>query len=60
MLLLLLAGLNMTIFHRNTYRRIPQWDRGPMIPAAARLAGGISLVIWVAVVVMGRWIGFVS
>jgi hypothetical protein len=60
MLLLSLAGLNMAILHRYSYRRIAQWDRGPMIPAAARLAGGISLVIWIAAVVMGRWIGFVS
>jgi len=60
MLLLLLAGLNMAVFHRHTGRRISQWDRGPLIPAAARLAGGISLAIWIAIVVMGRWIGFVS
>jgi uncharacterized protein DUF6644 len=60
MLLLLLAGLNMAIFHRYSYRQIARWDRGPVVPAAARLAGGFSLVIWIAVVVMGRWIGFVS
>ncbi len=60
MLLLALAGLNMAILHRFSYRRIAQWDRGPRIPAAARLAGGISLVIWITAVLMGRLIGFVS
>jgi hypothetical protein len=60
MLLLLLAGANMVVFHRHTYRQISQWDLGPMIPTAARLAGGISLAIWIAVIVMGRWIGFVG
>jgi hypothetical protein len=60
MLLLLLAGINMAIFHRRSYRQIGLWDCGPMIPAGARLAGGISLLIWVIVVAMGRWIGFVS
>jgi len=28
-------------------------------PMGARLAGGTSLALWVAVVFLGRWIGFV-
>jgi hypothetical protein len=58
MVILLLAGLNMAIFHRGVYRKIAEWDAGPGTPGLARLAGAASLVIWVSVVALGRWIGF--
>jgi hypothetical protein len=60
MLLLLLAGINMVVFHLGTYRRIHLWDREAMIPTGARIAGIVSLVIWVSVVSFGRWIGFTT
>ena len=56
--LLLLAGLNMLLFHFLTYRSVHHWDDADQAPAAARLAGGLSLVFWIGVVVFGRWIGF--
>lgn len=59
MILLLCAGLNMAVFHLITYRGVRNWDRGAATPLGARIAGGLSLVIWVSVVTLGRWIGFV-
>lgn len=56
---LLLAATNMTVFHLQGMRRITDWDRGTP-PLAARLAGGISLVLWAAIVAAGRWIGFTT
>lgn len=56
--LILLAGLNMLVFHFITMRDIAAWDRGGSIPVTARLAGLLSLLIWIAVVACGRWIGF--
>lgn len=58
MALLLLAGLNMLVFHLVTYRSVSQWDAAPQPPLAARIAGGTSLVLWVGIVAFGRWIGF--
>lgn len=58
MLLLVIAGLNMLVFHLVTYRTIGSWDEAPRAPLAARLAGATSLVLWIAIVVFGRWIGF--
>lgn len=55
--LLLLAGANMAAFHRLMARRAHEWDAGPP-PAAARLAGALSLLLWLGVIVTGRWIGF--
>jgi hypothetical protein len=59
-LLIILAGLNMLAFHFLTMRNIEEWDKGGSVPAAAKLAGFLSLVIWVLVVAFGRWIGFTN
>jgi hypothetical protein len=34
------------------------WDRGAAPPALARLAGALSLTVWIGVVAAGRWIAF--
>jgi hypothetical protein len=57
LLLILLAGVNMLLFHFITYRGITKWDRAP-IPLSARLAGAISIVCWIAVVAYGRWTAY--
>jgi len=58
MAVLLLAGINMALFHLTTYRRIGSWDESLPPPASARVAGATSLVLWISIVVLGRWIGF--
>jgi hypothetical protein len=57
---LLLAGVNMAVFHLGAYRRVSAWDTGPGIPLAARLAAALSLCVWVVIIALGRWIGFTS
>lgn len=57
-LFMALAGLNMLVFHLGVYRRVLQWDNDIPPPTAARLAGALSITLWVAVIFMGRWIGF--
>ena len=58
---LVLAGINMLAFHRFTFPRIDEWDRGDRSPPwAARLAGGLSLYFWISIVFLGRWIGFTT
>jgi hypothetical protein len=58
-LCMLLAGVNMLVFHFGAYRRVADWDMGTP-PAAARLAGGLSLTSWIAVIFFGRWVGFTT
>ncbi len=58
MVLLLLAGINMAVFHLLTARSMAGWDMHGTIPSAARAAGLASLAIWILVVAAGRWIGF--
>lgn len=57
MLALLAAGLNMAVFQLVTLRGRPDLGGGKS-PPAARVAGLISLLLWAAVVLLGRWIGF--
>jgi hypothetical protein len=58
MFLIAAAGLNMLIFHYVTARDASVLDHQARLPLPARLAGGISITLWVAVVACGRWIGF--
>lgn len=58
--LLLVAGVNMAVFHLWARHTLSAWESGPTIPFRARLAGGVSLLVWVSVVAAGRWIGFTS
>lgn len=55
---LLLAGLNMALFHAVSYRQVAQWGGAIATPRPARLAGALSLLFWVGVVAAGRWIAF--
>lgn len=58
MLALLVVGINMVVFQMLTARSMPSWDTSPKTPTAARTAAIISLVVWTAVIFLGRWIGF--
>ena len=57
--LLILAGLNMAVFHLTAWRGAHSWDMTLPTPIAARVAASLSLIFWIGVVVAGRWIGFV-
>ena len=59
MALMGVAGINILIFHGTTQRSIANWDLGK-VPVPAVLAGATSLLLWIAVVACGRWIGFTS
>jgi hypothetical protein len=60
MALLVLAGVNMLFFHRRTFRTIDEWDTAERPAVAARLAGGFSILLWVGIMLAGRWIGHLS
>ena len=57
-LLICAAGLNMAMFHALSAKDLPRWENDTRLPLPARLAGGLSILLWVAVVACGRWIGF--
>jgi len=62
MLLILAAGVNAGLFHTITFRTADVWDSEEMRklppPPSARLAGGLSLLIWVSVIACGRLLAY--
>jgi hypothetical protein len=58
LILLVLAGVNAWLFHAGAWRSVWDWDLEPVPPAAARIAGTASLVLWAAIIVTGRMIAY--
>jgi hypothetical protein len=58
MLVILLAGVNMAVFQFGAFRGVAAWDKDAPTPPAARLAGALSMLFWIGVIVLGRVIGF--
>ena len=56
---LLLAGINMALFHWLGTRHLETWDR-KQPPPPAKFAGGASLLLWIIIVAAGRWVGFTT
>jgi hypothetical protein len=54
MVTLAFALINAWTFHRRMYRRVADWDRDPVPPPMARMAGGVSLFLWAAIITAGR------
>jgi hypothetical protein len=57
-IMLVLAGLNVYLFHSGVARRVGNWDLSTVPPRAARVAGVVSLILWAGVVVAGRMIAY--
>jgi hypothetical protein len=57
---LALAGINMLVFEWTAGRTIHEWDTARSAPAAGRTAAVLSLVLWVSIIFLGRWIGFTT
>jgi len=55
---LLLAGLNVLVFHKTVYRRVAEWDPDPVPPRAARVVGGLALILWACLIMLGRMIPY--
>jgi hypothetical protein len=55
---LLLAGVNVVLFYVTNLRRMTEIGPGRQLPWIGRLSGGVSLVLWLTVIVCGRMITF--
>jgi hypothetical protein len=58
MVMLVAAGANAWIFHRTIYRSVAEWDLDAVPPRRARVAGGLALVFWSLLIMMGRLIPY--
>lgn len=57
LILIIIAISNAGIFHRFTFRSVPDWPP-KKTPAAAKLAAVISLLVWTSVITCGRLIAY--
>lgn len=60
MVLLVLACLNMVLFHMTAGRNVARWEKALTAPGIGRLTASLSLTLWVAIVFAGRVIGFTT
>ena len=58
MVLVILGGVNAKYFEWFTYKSVGDWNTSPNLPGMARMAGLASLVIWTAVITVGRFFAF--
>ncbi len=62
MLLIMAAGLNAVLFHTITFRTADVWDTEEMRrlapPPSARLAGALSVLLWISVIACGRLLAY--
>jgi hypothetical protein len=56
--LILAAGVNAAAFHAGVFRSAAGWDVGVAPPPAARAAGAVSLLVWIAVIACGRLLAY--
>jgi hypothetical protein len=55
---LLLAAVNILVYHLHTERRMAEWDDARRPALAARMAGLISVVLWITVIMAGRMMSY--
>lgn len=56
--MLILAGINVWVFHTGVYRTVAEWDLAVLTPRRARLAGTLSLILWASTIFAGRFIAY--
>jgi hypothetical protein len=59
LILIGLGGVHACVFRWIACRDMPEWDANCTTPWKGKIAGLVSILIWVGVVAAGRWIGFI-
>jgi CDP-diglyceride synthetase len=58
LILLLVMGINAAVYQWIFYPKMPQWDLAGRTPAGARFCAGLSLIVWIGVIVCGRTMAY--
>ena len=59
MVMLLTVIIITVTFQRVVALRAVQWDTAPVVPVMARVTAVISIVLWLAIILAGRWIAYI-
>jgi Family of unknown function (DUF6644) len=57
-LMLVLAGVNIAVYHLTIDRRQTEWNAARIPPRQARIAGLVSLTLWVGIIAAGRMMAY--
>jgi hypothetical protein len=58
MAMLACAGINILIFELTAVKSMGHWDRDPAAPRSGKTVAVVSLVVWISIIFLGRWVGF--
>ena len=58
MILIVLAMINLVVFHHRAERSQAVWGNDPKPPKSVRISAAISLVTWILVIACGRYIAY--
>ena len=58
MAMLIVAGINMIVFHFTTYKTVEAWKKDEVLPRSAQFAGVVSLVLWIGIISTGRMMAY--
>lgn len=56
--LLVLCAVNIAVYHFFVERGSSSWDSSDIPPRSARIAGGLSLLLWFSVIAVGRLMAY--
>jgi len=57
-LLFLLVAVHAMIFRGSVYNKAAELDAAPQVPLRAKVAAGLSLLLWAGIMIAGRGIGY--
>lgn len=58
LVLLVLAGVNVAVFHTTLYPAVERWGGTSTPPVRARFAGVASILLWIGIIVTGRLVAY--
>jgi len=56
--LIVVAGINIAVFHTGIYRTVDKWDIHTATPVRARIAAVVSVLTWTGVIIAGRFLAY--
>ena len=55
---IVMGGTNALVFHVAAWGRVDVWGEGRRTPWIAHTAAIVSVLVWMSVIVLGRWMGY--
>ena len=58
LMFLLLLGINAVVYQAIFYPKMAQWEAARRTPLGARVCAGLSLIVWIGVIICGRTMAY--